>query len=101
MSLATAPSPNYGKRTAYPGAMLAASALAALASALAVVLLTGPDLTSALADIAHGPSEVAAHAQTLGLLVGAPLASATLAALAMWRVVWLTRVTRYNRFVRA
>ncbi len=99
MSFASAPSPEYGKRTAYPGALFTAAALAALVSALVVVLLTGPTLFSALADLTRGPTQALAHAQTLALLVGAPLASAALAALAMWRVIWLTRVTRYTRFL--
>ncbi|HEY7973908.1 MAG TPA: hypothetical protein VID72_01065, partial [Ktedonobacterales bacterium] len=101
MTSASPPSSQFGQRTVYTGALLMAAAMAALVALLVIVLLTGPALTVALGDLAQGPSGALAHAQVLGMLIAGPALCAVLAALGMWRLIWVARVTRYMRYLRA
>jgi HEAT repeat protein len=97
---ASSSSSQLGQRTVYAGALLMAAVMAALAALLVIVLLTGPALTVALSDLAQGPERALAHAQLLSELLAGPALCAALAALGMWRLIWVVRVTRYMRFLR-
>ncbi len=77
-----------------------AAVMAALVALLVIVLLSGPELTAALTDLAQGPTQALAHTRLLAMLIAGPAACALVAALAMWRAIWVARVTRYMRFLR-
>ena len=97
---ATSPTPEVSKRVTYIGALLTAAIMAALAALLIIVLLMGQELSAALTDIEQGPAAILAHIQLIVTLVVGPLLCAALAALAMWRAIWVTRVTRYMRIIQ-
>lgn len=101
MTFAAPPTIHASQRTGYTGALLTASTMAALAGLLVIVLLTGQELTSALSDLAQTPDHALNHLRLLSVLVAGPALCAALAALGMWRIIWVVRVSRYMRFVRA
>lgn len=99
MTAASPPSPEVGRRATYTGALLTAALMAALAALLLIVLLMRDELSSALADLAQGPEMALAHTRMLMILIAGPMLCAALAALAMWRAIWVMRVTSYMRFI--
>lgn len=100
MTAEPSPTPAVAQRNTYVGALLTAASMAALAALLVIVLLLGQQLAGAIADLQQGPGALAAHLQLLVALTVGPLVSAALAAFAMWRAIWVIRVTRYMRFIR-
>lgn len=101
MISASPPTTRVSQSAGYTGALLTAAMLAALAALLVVVLLTGQELTATLGDLARAPAHAVNHLRLLSMLIAGPALCAALAALGMWRVIWVVRVTRYMRFVRA
>ena len=101
MTSASSPSARVSQSASYTGALLTAAALAALAALLIVVLLSGRELTATLGDFTQAPDHATNHLRLLSVLVAGPALCAALAALGMWRVIWVARVTRYMRFMRA
>ena len=101
MTVASLSAPAAGSRASYIGALLTAALMAALIAALVIVLITRAELAVALADVSLDPSRAAAHAPLLAILIGVPLLCAVISALAMWRAIWVVRVTRYMRFLHA
>lgn len=99
MTAASSPSPEVGQRATYTGALLTTSVMAALAALLLIVLLMQNELSSVLADLAQGPTVILAHTRTLAILIAGPMLCAALAALAMWRTIWVLRFTGYMRFI--
>ncbi|MDE3231162.1 MAG: hypothetical protein KGO05_14890, partial [Chloroflexota bacterium] len=97
MTAAPSPTPAETRRDTYVGPLLIAAIMAALAALLVLVLLLGRQLVSAIADLQQGPAALAAHLPLLAMVVAGPLVCAALAAFAMWRAIWVTRVTRYMR----
>ncbi len=97
---AASPTPEVSERVTYIGALLTVAIMAALTALLIIVLLMGQELSSALIDIEQGPAAILAHLQLLVTLIAGPLFCAALAALAMWRAIWVTRVTRYMRIIQ-
>jgi HEAT repeat protein len=81
--------------------MLTSAVLAALATLLAIVLLSGPELSATLNDLAQAPDHAQAHIDLLVTLVGGPLVGGLVAALVMSRIIWAVRITRYMRFIRS
>ncbi|HEX8732637.1 MAG TPA: HEAT repeat domain-containing protein [Ktedonobacterales bacterium] len=97
MTSAAPSTPAETRHDTYIGPLLTTAIMAALATLLVLVLLLGRQLTSAIADLQQGPAALAAHLPLLMMVVAGPLVCATLAAFAMWRVIWITRVTHYMR----
>jgi hypothetical protein len=100
VTFAAPPTTHVSQRTGYTGALLTAAVMAALAGLLVIVLLSGQDLTSTLGDLTQAPDHALNHLRLLSELVAGPTLCAALAALGMWRIIWVTRVTRYMRFMR-
>lgn len=89
-----------GARSAYTGALLMSAILAALAASLIIVLLRGSEVSATLTDLSQNPDHALAHRNLLATVTGGPALCALLAMFIMWRLIWVTRVTRYMRFVR-
>src|SRR5512146_88817 len=89
---ASPPTTRVSQSAGYTGALLTAAMLAALAALLVVVLLTGQELTATLGDLARAPDHAVNHLRLLSMLIAGPALCAALAALGMWRVIWVVRV---------
>lgn len=101
MTVASSPSPAAGSRASYIGALLTAAVMAALVASLVIVLAMRAEVTGTLADLSADPSTARLHAPLLAILIGAPLLCALTSALAMWRIIWVVRMTRYMRFIHS
>lgn len=101
MISASSPAPVAFKRAGYTGALLTTATLAGLAGFFVIVLATGSELTNLLPDLERDPTVALAHTRLLEVIIAAPALCSALGALMLWRMIWVVRVTRYMRFMRA